>query len=1856
MAADAATGMEEAGAQTSRFPEGVDFNVRRAVFEDADAIIALYKQTFNEDEHDHRSAALNDEEGLQEETAEEGFQKLFPHDPKKVQELLEMSYLCVVAEEQDGSVVGFAAFDDRPPRFVPKEPFGYLWEVWMQRAYGAQIAGLHRPNNSIWLKFFVGQIGEEQQVMARVATTVFLSLPDLDYILLLMNEEILAEEVVFPFGACFEPVKPAFNEEVASFEEQKGKVREQRSALEARIKGAEAKETAEGEEPVEEDFESQDEELSRLETALSNQQQELLSYQRTGQPRRIEGFVPPKSLVWSCSKQSLVAPMHVRTAKVEDHDELVTIFNEQSEVVTATYGRYFIAELIAAQTTEDRALVAEVDGRARGLLSVTTDVDLNLLSQCFDNECLDFFVKPAYMGRLRDKLAFLEQHRAEGGTDEDSPFGYTRGDYLQIAFAQVDGGVDALLELVHPNDDQQIIAMSMLTTLRMVELSEDVAHRVELGDSVLTLLWQAAYTEPPIDIGAALDPSTVRRAVTTLQALDFQERKRVGCLLTDSWGAVTECFEKIWQEYVFQKEAAAAEEKRAKEASEKKDKKKGGDGQKKSSTPPKDAKKGNNANPADAAEEKEEEDQEIPSVGILHFLSALQAHPDIRMSQEDLSKVVMGLHWWGETSLVSPTSTITRDELKRGAERLANAEEDFILMQHGTPTWLQQLPREAKAAVCVNLYCLDADLSAQSAEFLAPIFHLFPEKDWILVTQPTTAPLSPLLKSFTLVPPLPTNSFGHALFALHRGSLNAAPSCRYIEPGDLPALELLAEALEDFPRLSILGAANKFLEASDDGATEKMRQEAVANIPCLVGVVDSQVVCVMAGERAADNEVEELRKHFAIDDFIVHDLHVPEPGVLKAPIWLRAFAVNPCFERYARRMMGEMMRFCGCSLLLMETDIESIVSRVAADEFLQVPARHPARVKTRRRDPPKVTCFGGIDADPEGPAKHTRPIDHAAERAEALARSRIALSMLARREVGREKLQVTSRVVVVGASDCGVSFLDSLLSMPHISFKSFSLLAPGALEYHHAHHPPLLAGSASHDISDLRRLLLELRVRLLDGRMVQVDRTQRAVVLQDGTLLPYDYLVITAGLQDDCLHALSIRSWGVDHLPEGFRHVNGAISAADPQIRDLLVKGGTLIKSLIWNPLSYAVVYGRSLDAYCAVGGLIDRGVPPEKIIMVLPPRERAPPAHCHRLTDEGFVENGAVEEKVHRLLKELRVVVFHEKKLVAVTQDIRERLKSLIFEDWALSEEDALRIYETELLPREEAAEGGGQGRVAGQPGGGGKGGGRRDPTGASGSAGGPAGGGGARRGGGAEGQGQREREREPPRGFSSSAARKGAAKRTATPVKYDKGTRRILVEIDCRLLITAGARNVDPDVFMAVHSNGLVYNGRLVVDQHFQTTDPAIFAAGSLCTFSKRTRVRQKEPLRMDGFDGREIGSALSRSILRLLDPVYGDEQSLLTADPRLLQPAPISTGRGAEQGGDGRAGGGLLIDPTGASVPPQPEAPNGDPLNSFWPRGGSAGSGTERATSRQSGRAGAAVTAARLKQREMEGDKTGGTAVAAGGDSERAPIMPDTGRSGRSNNSPGPPQKLLPKFTLPVPRKGLLPGGLKFIFIHSCRGEFDSLPSTPSGDHLIATDTMAPGPMKKAGGKDGKGCYCAVTIDKLGIISSITYLGWEDVEVRAFWSLVGLSETFLNNLRARHASGDIPCLLDFLTDEWATCLFHDRFPAFSLALNAQLAGGELTEKTLVKVLDELDLRMDFAAEVATSEVEGTAGPQIPQEELIALRDRLRDTAQLVDPIRERLLEFLRRNTNILKCYFLPEDWAGKIKQAPSRAAALN
>jgi len=346
------------------------------------------------------------------------------------------------------------------------------------------------------------------------------------------------------------------------------------------------------------------------------------------------------------------------------------------------------------------------------------------------------------------------------------------------------------------------------------------------------------------------------------------------------------------------------------------------------------------------------------------------------------------------------------------------------------------------------------------------------------------------------------------------------------------------------------------------------------------------------------------------------------------------------------------------------------------------------------------------------------------------------------------------------------------------------------------------------------------------------------------------------------------------------------------------------------------------------------------------------------------------------------------------------------------------------------------------------------------------------------------------------------------------------------CRVLITADAVNVDPDIFNSVHGNGLVYDGRLIVDHNFKTTDDAIFGAGSLCEFSRRFQRKNAERyLRHDGFNGREVGAKLAQMLLRKLDPVNGD-----------------TAAAGAVMG----------------------------------TKGGNAGMNN---------------------------------------------IPEDNAFDSLDLEESSP--ELLPEFYMPIAKGGFLPGNLHYYRIASCRkGEVQYEQGESKADRVITTDTLDI--------NTGQGHYCRLTSDNFGKVDSITYLGGEELQVESLWSLVGLSETFLNHLFVRWRDGDIPDIVEFLTDDWATALFHDRFMDFCHQIKSEMAAQEDVKEIINSKLKGLNLKEGLSRELLAQICE-----KLPQESVQLMQDHL--------------LEYLRENTNHLKTYFLPENWRHDHYQPP-------
>lgn len=86
---------------------------------------------------------------------------------------------------------------------------------------------------------------------------------------------------------------------------------------------------------------------------------------------------------------------------------------------------------------------------------------------------------------------------------------------------------------------------------------------------------------------------------------------------------------------------------------------------------------------------------------------------------------------------------------------------------------LPQIPYEANNAIVVNLFCIDEIFEARSLEFVEYAFTLFPNRDYIIITQPFTVNENTLVKNFIQASHKKNSTFEHCLYLFHKDCLYA---------------------------------------------------------------------------------------------------------------------------------------------------------------------------------------------------------------------------------------------------------------------------------------------------------------------------------------------------------------------------------------------------------------------------------------------------------------------------------------------------------------------------------------------------------------------------------------------------------------------------------------------------------------------------------------------------------------------------------------------------------------------------------------------------------------------------------------------------------------------------------------------------------------------------------------------------------------------------------------------------------------------------------------------------------------------------------------------------------------------------
>jgi hypothetical protein len=770
-----------------------------------------------------------------------------------------------------------------------------------------------------------------------------------------------------------------------------------------------------------------------------------------------------------------------------------------------------------------------------------------------------------------------------------------------------------------------------------------------------------------------------------------------------------------------------------------------------------------------------------------------------------------------------------KTNIEQSEEVLKHYEE--FLKDYEDENVLPPMPESVLNAFCVKLFFIEQAFESRSTDFLVQAFDLFPDKDYLVVTQPHSYTENNLLSLFVKVEKRKDSLFNDILYIIHRESLMISLiEMKYSSKEELIKSTFLFENYEN--RDSELGT--NFSEVSYNLCDEAIKNPN-SKFLCVSAKIHENIIGIFLISKEVN--IDYYDSHFNIRDFL---------NVEKLSKYLHGrilfYSVHTNFHQHTKVFVKELLRLVNKISFYYEITPSNLSNDNNTEYFIK------DFILTRNRKFPHFIMqnwdYEKVEYEDEKIKSRTdgeerNPLDEE--------ESQFCLSMVTRKTLSDIRIANNNKIVVVGASDTGISFIESLLSMRYVDFSNIYLIAPGGLLYHHLQEEKynLQVPFSNYMISDLKKLLLESRIKIIDIKISDINRLDKYVKFEDNSILYYDYLVLTFGLQDKlCINLrntinenikfkieeqinninllqnqanqqnLNNNNPGNNNIVQPLKDEKGniivskeikfdevypkltklvnIISVDDPHIYNMFTPTSRIMNALRKNPLIDILIYGRSLNLLCFVQGLLKRGISHSKIKLIIPTKI----AHYDFPKEEISAKDKSKKETDPKLLEELEFInsnTFEEN--AELEKYVIKQINSMGVKVYYNFNYDSITLNEN----------------------------------------------------------------------LDSILSYK---------FKNDEEE----IDIIASYIVTGGFIDVDPLVFQFIHDNGLVYNGRMIIDKNFMTADQYIFAGGRLCEFSQRYAYSEKgKLLRLECYNSREVGFTLAKSFLQTIDSQLNIDNSI-------------------------------------------------------------------------------------------------------------------------------------------------------------------------------------------------------------------------------------------------------------------------------------------------------------------------------------------------------------------------------------------
>ena len=687
---------------------------------------------------------------------------------------------------------------------------------------------------------------------------------------------------------------------------------------------------------------------------------------------------------------------------------------------------------------------------------------------------------------------------------------------------------------------------------------------------------------------------------------------------------------------------------------------------------------------------------------------------------------------------------------------------NYLLENYIDEKQIPPTPSEVLNAFCVKLYFVEQAFESRSIDFLMQAFDLFPDKDYLILTQPHSYFENSLLNSFIKVEKKIDSLFNDMLYIVNRESLmTSLIKFKYADSNDL------------------LKSAYLFDNFGDDADSHyKIALQAINDknfkFSCLTAKINHNIIGIFLLSKEVN--ITYYDSHFNIRDF--SNLEKINKYYHSRIVF---FAIHKNFKQHTKMFIKEIARLSNKISLYYELnpDIGKAPSFIG-DLLITRNRKFPHFIMKKWDYTKDFFEDEKIKSRTDGEERYEFDEDEA----------EFCLVMSTKKMFADSRIANNNRIVVVGGSDTGISFIESLLSIRYLEFSHIYLIAPGGLLYHHIQDEilNLKVSMNNYQITELKKLLFEHRIKIIDSKVIDIKPNQKYVQLEDSSILFYDYLILTLGLQDKLW--TDLKSMVNKQLEEKFdelKEINlndknqkdtnnlnnqliilkqqmKVISVDDTNLYKIFSPGEKIMNSLRKNPKYEIILYGRSLNLYCFIQGLIKRKIPAHKIKLIIPN------IYAHSVQQVNKEEKQTYAyKKDENLLKEIS---FTNSTQLDNCVEVEDYLKKSL---------DKIGVV---ILNN-----------------------------------------------------------------YNFEGANLNETNDVIVSYRFKEDGSDKFEDVSGNLIVTGGLIDVDQTVFKFIHENKLVYNGRTIIDRNFLTSDPSIFTAGRLCEFSQRYKYIEKgKPLRLE------------------------------------------------------------------------------------------------------------------------------------------------------------------------------------------------------------------------------------------------------------------------------------------------------------------------------------------------------------------------------------------------------------------------